>query len=676
MEYTCYFFFIYFFLRNKSRMSAEDEEGMQIAGDLVAPHAALLRCKAKFHRHFAAFQNNYACDARLNEVDEDDIGMNDPVSTMSLQALLAVVARARAVLESCSKSLPAANDGEADSALAKRSWLELVAFVGKLSLHEADLAYRSAVFVAATLAEEGRFTASDFEKFAVEHEGLRACFDDASQRMFLRQEFAIERPASAGSDSGETLNPSQALVRLLSPSAPNFFNSNKEEILSANAKTKPHALHPIFNLMDAIDGPAEELEPKPQLVVDGPTVPPLIEFDPPWEKPNVGWVLPQNRPGHERTHSDFDLDMFTTPLQFTPLQSGPASDATYVDPFTSPPVQEVPQSPMFLDMFDVAQSFARETVPLDASPQSSAAAKPPLGAQFEEIEIEDLDFGRQIGRGAFGEVFRGRYQGTDVAIKRLCVLDNVKDERGLAEFKRELNFLTRLRHRHIVQFIGACTTLPNLCIVMDYCDKGSLYGYLHNPQKFVTPFKVLKWMSECAKGLVFLHSRNIIHRDIKSGNLLIDEGGSIKLGDFGLSRLHSSVSTGGMMSLVGTYPFMAPELLDGSPKYSAAVDVYSFGIVMWECLTRREPFAGMSPMQIVAALIRGERPHYDPTPGANSDYISLPSEYHELMRKCWGASPYARPSMTDVLDPLERMFQDEKRNIVAAKHLNTPPTLI
>jgi len=651
----------------------EDEEGLNVALDLVAPHAALLRAKAKFHRHFAQFENNYACDARLDDGDEDDIGVNDPISTTSLQALLAVVARARSVLSRAISCLPNAYD-EIEPNVPKLGWLELVGFVAKLVLHECDLAYRAAVFVAACMADEQRLTTSDDEKFRIEHELLRSCFADASQKMILRQEFVLVE--NVGDVGGA--NP---LVRLLDESPPNFFNTNKEEILSANAKPTRHALRPVFNFMDADgDVPAEEIgHPTPTIVAETSNVPPLIVFDDddvraptPWENP-VGWALPHRKPGHERKNSEFDIDAFTTPLEFTPLQSGPASESTYVDPFTTPSPNTVAgaqqQRTPLNNMDGLAQSMSHSPSP------GSSASKPPRGGSsmstFEEISVEDLDFGRQIGRGAFGEVFRGRYQGTDVAIKRLCVFENVSDERGLAEFKRELSFLTRLRHRHVVQFIGACTTPPNLCIVMDYCDKGSLYGYLHNPNKAVTPYKVCKWMSECAKGLTFLHSRDIIHRDIKSGNLLIDEGGSIKLGDFGLSRLHATTtSTGGMMSLVGTYPFMAPELLDGSQRQTTCIDVYSFGVVMWECLTRQEPFAGLSPMQIVAALIRGERPHVETGPGASS-YVALPKEYVDLMCQCWSATPEARPRAADALEPLERMFHGEKRALIAAKQTLT-----
>tara|TARA_B100001758_G_scaffold172008_1_gene148983 strand:- start:2930 stop:3829 length:900 start_codon:yes stop_codon:yes gene_type:complete len=285
--------------------------------------------------------------------------------------------------------------------------------------------------------------------------------------------------------------------------------------------------------------------------------------------------------------------------------------------------------------------------------------------------MSDLEFGRQIGRGAFGEVFRGRYRGTDVAIKRLCVLDDADgDRRALSEFKRELSFLTRLRHRHVVAFMGASTAPPNLCIVMDYCDKGSLYAYLRNANKSLSAFKALKWMSEAAKGLVYLHARDVIHRDFKSGNLFIDDGGSIKIGDFGLSKFHSGASTSaGAMSLVGTYQFMAPELLEGNPRYTTAVDVYSFGVVMWECLTREEPFAGFSLMQIVAALLRGERPtsSSSSSSAAANPPPDLPKEYAEIMRACWCGDPSARPAIDAVAPELERMFLAEKRRVVAAK---------
>ena len=653
--------------------SASEREANDACAGLVAPCAALVRAKVKFHRHFVAFENNYSVDAREEALvdDEDDIGMADPVSSLSLCALLAISSKARRVLDIASRLLPDANETMTEENFEKLQWSELVAFVARLALHEADLAYKAALFIAATLAEEGRLSLSDNEKFKAEHAAVRECFQIALTKAFLHQE----------------------AVSALGEHAPNFLEKATDirEILSANAPAKKHELDPTFvNLMDAdVDGSAP---PSVTLVVNGGETPPLIDFDAEaettenWYNP-FGLAPPQDlrpRPAHRRQPSDFDLDAFSAPLEFTPLQTGPASEMTYVDPF-APPASVQPGDA--LDMDTLAQILAtpkRSPSPSQGAPPTSTP-KPPRSPmrsldRFVEIPLDELEFGRQIGRGAFGEVFRGKFRGTDVAIKRLCVVneamtsDTASSERGLAEFRRELSFLSRLRHRHIVQFIGASTAPPNLCIVMDYCDKGSLYAYLHNASKSLSAFKVLKWMSEAAKGLVYLHASGIIHRDIKSGNLFIDDGGAIKIGDFGLSKLHSNMSTNGeTMSVVGTYQFMAPELLDGQPRYTSAVDVYSFGIVMWECLTREEPFIGLSPMQIVAALLRGERPG-DGKPSSNA--LGLPEEYVERMRACWDADPAARPVMTAIAPELERMYLAEKRRVIAAKRASEAPSLM
>jgi sterile alpha motif and leucine zipper-containing kinase AZK len=259
---------------------------------------------------------------------------------------------------------------------------------------------------------------------------------------------------------------------------------------------------------------------------------------------------------------------------------------------------------------------------------------------FDEIPISAIRFGKRVGTGAFGEVLKATYQGTDVAVKRLRLDPN--QPQAADDFRRELRVLCGLRHRHVVQFLGACTTGPDLCLVMDFCGVGSLYGVLHNRRQSITAAHVMRWMADTARGMVYLHSRNIIHRDIKSGNLLLDDSGVIKVADFGLARAHGPTSN--LLTLVGTYPYMAPELLDSQP-YNSSVDVYSFGVVMWECLTRDEPFRGFSPMQIVATLLRGERPKLPAQP-------ALPASYVSLLTQCWATEPERRPTFEVALERL------------------------
>ena len=227
-----------------------------------------------------------------------------------------------------------------------------------------------------------------------------------------------------------------------------------------------------------------------------------------------------------------------------------------------------------------------------------------------------------------------------MAVKRLRL--DPSQPQAAEDFRRELRVLCGLRHRPSCSFLGACTTGPDLCLVMDFCGFGSLYGVLHNRRQNITAAHVLRWMADTARGMVYLHSRNIIHRDVKSGNLLLDDSGVVKVADFGLARAHGPTSN--LLTLVGTYPYMAPELLDSQP-YNSSVDVYSFGVVMWECLTRDEPFRGKSPMQIVATLLRGERPRLPERP-------ALPNAYVTLLTDCWATQPERRPTFELALERL------------------------
>ena len=274
-----------------------------------------------------------------------------------------------------------------------------------------------------------------------------------------------------------------------------------------------------------------------------------------------------------------------------------------------------------------------------------SSTPPPPAPAFDEIPIGAIVFGKRVGTGAFGEVLKATYQGTDVAVKRLRL--DPSQPQAAEDFRRELRVLCGLRHRHVVQFLGACTTGPDLCLVMDFCGFGSLYGVLHNRRQNITAAHVLRWMADTCRGMMYLHSRSIIHRDIKSGNLLLDDSGVIKVADFGLARAHGPTSN--LLTLVGTYPYMAHELLDSQP-YNSSVDVYSFGVVMWECLTRDEPFRGCSPMQIVATLMRGERPKLPERP-------ALPQSYVRVLTECWATQPERRPTFSQALERLLAITQ-------------------
>ncbi|ONL93808.1 Serine/threonine-protein kinase EDR1 [Zea mays] len=170
-----------------------------------------------------------------------------------------------------------------------------------------------------------------------------------------------------------------------------------------------------------------------------------------------------------------------------------------------------------------------------------------------EIPWEDLVIGERIGLGSYGEVYRADWNGTEVAVKKFLDQDFYGD--ALDEFRSEVRIMRRLRHPNIVLFMGAVTRPPNLSIVSEYLPRGSLYKILHRPNCLIDEKRRIKMALDVAKGMNCLHTSvpTIVHRDLKSPNLLVDNNWNVKVCDFGLSRLKhstflSSKSTAGTVS--------------------------------------------------------------------------------------------------------------------------------
>lgn len=152
----------------------------------------------------------------------------------------------------------------------------------------------------------------------------------------------------------------------------------------------------------------------------------------------------------------------------------------------------------------------------------------------------------------------------------------------------------------ILQFVGACKKPPVFCIITEYLSGGSLRKYLHQQEPHSLPLSlVLKLALDIARGMQYLHSQGILHRDLKSENLLLGEDMSVKVADFGISCLESQC--GSAKGFTGTYRWMAPEMIK-EKHHTKKVDVYSFGIVLWELLTALTPFDNMTPEQAAFAV--------------------------------------------------------------------------
>ncbi|KAL1318864.1 hypothetical protein HN51_071156 [Arachis hypogaea] len=266
---------------------------------------------------------------------------------------------------------------------------------------------------------------------------------------------------------------------------------------------------------------------------------------------------------------------------------------------------------------------------------------------FDEwtIDLRKLNMGEAFAQGAFGKLYRGTYNGEDVAIKILERPENDLSKAQLMEqqFQQEVMMLATLKHPNIVRFIGACRKPMVWCIVTEYAKGGSVRQSLMKRQNRSVPLKLaVKQALDVARGMAYVHGLGLIHRDLKSDNLLIFGDKSIKIADFGVARIE--VQTEGMTPETGTYRWMAPEMIQHRP-YTQRVDVYSFGIVLWELITGMLPFQNMTAVQAAFAVV-----NKNVRPIIPNDCLPV---LREIMTRCWDPNPDVRPPFAEIVGMLE-----------------------
>lgn len=259
----------------------------------------------------------------------------------------------------------------------------------------------------------------------------------------------------------------------------------------------------------------------------------------------------------------------------------------------------------------------------------------------DEIDFEEIEMKERIGIGGFAEVFKGEWRGTDVAIKKL--LPHKQTKESISEFEAEIEMMRRLRHPNIVMYMGCCLKASSLGLVTELLQM-SLFDLLHNTKVKLNWKLRFKIAIDTATGMNFLHLSKpvIIHRDLKSANLLLDKHYGVKISDFGLSRVKAQQYT--MTAQVGTFQWMAPEVIS-SGNYTEKADVYSFGIILWEMIARKIPFYGMNGVQCsVAVSTQGLRPEIP---------MNTPPDIAKLIRTCWDVDPDLRPSFDQIVKELK-----------------------
>ncbi|CAJ1942400.1 unnamed protein product [Cylindrotheca closterium] len=310
------------------------------------------------------------------------------------------------------------------------------------------------------------------------------------------------------------------------------------------------------------------------------------------------------------------------------------------------------------------------------------------------IHFDELKLVEVIGGGGFGQVWRASWRGTPVAVKVLTggAQNQHVAKSILEEFKAEINLLKGMRHPNICLYMGACVHPPNRAIITELAANGSVWDALRLPltppyvpsdgtpagswpiglylpgeigtppradsmmqsphtapliPRGTWPWELAKRVaSGAARGMVYLHSGSppVLHRDLKSANLLLDESYNAKVCDFGLSRIKAQERS--MTGNCGTVQWMAPEVL-ANLSYNEKADVYSYGIIVWELLSRECPYDGMSPIQCALAVLnRDKRPDIPKW---------CPPQLHALIKSCTKKDPAQRPSFDQILLALDAM---------------------
>jgi serine/threonine protein kinase len=307
-----------------------------------------------------------------------------------------------------------------------------------------------------------------------------------------------------------------------------------------------------------------------------------------------------------------------------------------------------------------------------------------------EIDLSKLSIRSVVAQGYHGTLFRADYGGHDVAVKVLdWGEDGYSTPEQIAHLRASLADLAAVwhsfEHPNVVRFFGASMGTADLnipanttssataagggeqrnagekppdracCVVVEFLGGGTLKKYLIEHYRSKLPYgEVVRLALSMARGLSFLHANKIVHRDVKTENMLFLGGGDLKIADFGVARVEAR-DPREMTGATGTVGYMAPEVLVGKP-YNRKCDVYSFGICLWEIYCCEMPFMDLSLADVSSAVV-----HKDLRPEIPR---CCPRDMALIMRRCWHANPAARPEMEEVVGMLEALDMKKGRGMV------------
>ncbi|MFS7909467.1 putative protein kinase TKL-CTR1-DRK-2 family [Helianthus anomalus] len=268
-----------------------------------------------------------------------------------------------------------------------------------------------------------------------------------------------------------------------------------------------------------------------------------------------------------------------------------------------------------------------------------------------EISWDDLIIGEEVGQGLRGTVYHALLYGSDVAVKIFTKQEYSDDV--ILSFRKEVCLMKRLRHPNILLFMGAVISPQYLCIVTELLPRGSLFKLLQRSTTQLDWRRRIYMAMDIARGMIYLHNCQppIIHRNLKSSNLLVDKNWTLKVGDFGLSRIkhETYLKTN---TRTGMPQWMAPEVLRNE-QVDEKSDVYSYGVVLWEITTGKIPWENLNSMQVIGAV------------GFMDKRLEIPNDvdpqWGSLIESCWSREPESRPTFKEILSKLKDLQKKYSR---------------
>ena len=267
---------------------------------------------------------------------------------------------------------------------------------------------------------------------------------------------------------------------------------------------------------------------------------------------------------------------------------------------------------------------------------------------YDEIKKEKI----LIGKGGMSHIYLGEWQGKQVALKKIKFEYTEKGfDIYLKKFINEINIIASMRHPNILLYMGTTVDNESYYMITEYLPMGSLEDYLHKRGGYLTDKQKIKIAFQIAIAIKYIHSRKILHCDLKSSNVLLDEDFNVKLSDFGLSNFMSECPE---KTVNGTVKWMAPEILNRG-KYETTADIFSFGLIIWELLTGKTPYYNIPKSMITKENLTNNA---EAKFVNNEDIIPIPKSGNIVLRyiasKCLQYKPENRLTLDLILKYLSK----------------------